>query len=110
MKKKINRREMELNRLYDKLNQLEPGTDEYKNVMEELIKVENATNNIDQAKANKLDLAIKIGSVIATTIALPLIKYGLNRKMVKHIGTIEQMETFVSTAGRKMIPEMYERF
>lgn len=109
MKKKINRREDELNRLYNKLDTLEPGTEEYNKVLEEVIKVENVANEGNQTKSNKIDLWIKIGGIVATTIAVPLIKYGLNRSMVKHIGTIEQMETFTSTAGRRMIPDMFER-
>lgn len=110
MKKKTSRRNAELNRLYDTLKKLEPGTDEYNRVLEEAIKLDNASSEIEQAKVNKLDLAIKVGGIVATTIVFPLVKYGLNRKMVRHIGTIEQMETFVSSAGKRMIPEMYERF
>ena len=109
MKKKLARRETELNRLYDKLNELEPGTEEYKKVMEEVVKVEATIRENEVTRSNKVDLVIKIVGIAATTIAVPLIKYGLNRKMVRHIGTVEQMETFVSSAGRTLIPGMYEK-
>lgn len=109
MKKKITRREAELNRLYDKLNTLEPGTEEYKKVMEETIKIETAIHEHEQIKSGKVDLTIKIVGIAATTVALPLIKYGLNYLMVGRIGKIEQMETFTSTGGRKIIPDMFER-
>lgn len=107
-KKKISRREMELNRLYDKLDTLEPGTEEYKKVMEEVVKVEHTLNEAEQTRSNKVDLFVKIGS-IAVPVGLTILKYALNRKMVRHIGTVEQMETFTSTAGRRMLPEMFER-
>lgn len=107
-KKKLTRREVELNRLYDKLNTLEPGTDEYKKVMEEILKVEHATNEAEQTRSNKVDLVVKIGGIVVP-IGLTVLKYALNRKMVEHIGIVEQMETFTSTAGRKIIPDMFER-
>ena len=93
-KKKLTRREAELNRLYDKLNGLEPGTEEYKKVMEEVVKVEHASNEAEQTRSNKVDLVVKIGGIVVP---------------IGHIGTVEQMETFTSTAGRKIIPEMFER-
>jgi hypothetical protein len=108
-KKKVNRHEEEMNRLYDHLSKLQPGTEEYDKVLAELTKAKESEIEIKKIGVNKHDLIIKVGSIVLTTFVVPVLTYGLNRSMVKHIGTIEQMETFTSTAGRKMIPDFFKR-
>ena len=108
-KRKANRHEVELNRLYDHLSKLEPGTEEYDKVLSELNKARESEIEVAKVNVNKYDLAIKVGSIVLTAFVVPVITHGLNRSMVKYIGTIEQMETFTSTAGRRMIPDFFKR-
>ena len=109
IKKKVNRHEVEMNRLYDHLATLQPGTEEYDNVLSALTKARESEIEAGKVNANKVDLAIKIGSVVLATFVAPALTYGLNRSMVKYIGKIEQMEIFTSTAGKRMIPDFFKR-
>lgn len=108
-KQKVNRHEVELNRLYDHLSTIEPGTEEYDKILTELNKARESEIEVAKVNVNKYDLAIKVGSIVLTAFVVPLITHGLNRSMVKHIGTVEQMEIFTSTAGKKMIPDFFKR-
>lgn len=107
------RQDAELNRLYDKLNTLEPGTDEYEKLLSEITKattVRNENRKIEIAeteaktcKSNaKKDIAIKVATIVTGVLLTPVIDYALKRSMVNVIGKVEQMETFTSTAGRSM--------
>lgn len=108
-KKKINRHEAEMNRLYDSLATLEPGTEEYDKVLAALTKARESEIEIKKVNASKQDLVIKVGSIVLATFVAPALTYGLNRSMVKYIGKIEQMEIFTSTAGKRMIPDFFKR-
>lgn len=108
-KKKVNRHEVEMNRLYDHLSKLQPGTEEYDNVLSELTKARESEIEVKKVTVNKQDLAIKVGSIVLATFVAPALTYGLNRSMVKYIGKVEQMEIFTSTAGKRMIPDFFKR-
>ena len=90
-KQKVNRHEVEMDRLYDHLSTLQPGTEEYDKVLSELNKARESEIEVTKVNVSKQDLVIKIGSIALATFVVPLITHGLNRSMVKHIGTIEQM-------------------
>ena len=100
------RYEVEIHRLQDELKSLTPGTDEYKAVHEELLKaleVMNETTKIeDSRKSAKTDTVVKVTTFVAGLVLTPVITTFCQRSLAKFIGTIEQMETFTSTAGRSM--------
>lgn len=101
-----NKHEKELNRLYDTLAELEPGTDEYKAVMDEIVCARNGEVDLkrlelDREQAKK-DNWIKVAIFVGGLIAGPVIDLVCKRNLTKYIGTIEQMETFTSTPGRSM--------
>lgn len=107
------RHDEELNRLYDKLEALQPGTDEYEKVLSEISrattvrnefkKTDAAENEVIIAKKNaNRDLAIKIATIVTGVALTPLVDYACKRSMVNVIGKIEQMETFTSTPGRSI--------
>lgn len=108
-KQKVNRHEVELNRLYDHLAKLEPGTEEYDKVLAQITKARESEIEVSKVDVSKRDLIIKVGTTVATMVVTPLLTYGLNRSMVKYIGKIEQMEIFTSTAGKRMIPDFFKR-
>ena len=101
-----NKHEKELNRLYDTLAGLEPGTNEYKAVMDEITCARNGETDLkrlelDRAQAKK-EMWFKIGTFIAGMVAVPVIDLVCKRNLTAYIGKIEQMETFTSTPGRSM--------
>ena len=100
------RYEVEVHRLQDELKSLTPGTDEYKAVHEELLKaleVMNETTKIeDSRKGAKTDTVVKVVTFAAGLVLTPVITTVCQRNLAKFIGTVEQMETFTSTAGRSM--------
>ena len=100
------RYEVEVHRLQDELKSLTPGTDEYKAVHEELLKaleVMNETTKIeDSRRSAKTDTVVKVTTFAAGLVLTPVITTFCQRSLAKFIGTIEQMETFTSTAGRSM--------
>lgn len=108
-KKKVNRHEVEMDRLYDHLATLQPGTEEYDNVLAAITKARESEIEISKVNVNKQDLIIKVGSIVLATFVAPALTYGLNRSMVKYIGKVEQMEIFTSTAGKRMIPDFFKR-
>lgn len=108
-KKKVNRHEVEMNRLYDHLAKLQPGTEEYDKVLAQITKARESEIEISRVDVSKRDLAIKVGTTIVAAVVTPLLTYGLNRSMVKYIGKVEQMEIFTSTAGKRMIPDFFKR-
>ena len=107
--KKVNRHEVEMNRLYDHLAKLEPGTEEYDKVLAQITKARESEIEVSKVDVSKRDLVIKVGTSIAAVVVTPLLTYGLNRSMVKYIGKVEQMEIFTSTAGKRMIPDFFKR-
>ena len=100
------RYEVEIHRLQDELKSLTPGTDEYKAVHEELLKaleVMNETTKIeDSRRSAKTDTVVKVTTFAAGLVLTPVITTFCQRSLAKFIGTVEQMETFTSTAGRSM--------
>ena len=96
----------EMNRLYDKLATLEPGTEEYTKVLNELMKAmdgENEITKISDAKEDaKWDRVIKIGTFAAGLVIAPFVDTVCKRSLAKFIGTVEQMETFTSSPGRSI--------
>lgn len=96
----------EMNRLYDKLATLEPGTDEYAKVLTELMKAMDGgseLNKINDAKEEaKWDRVFKIGTFAAGLVIAPVIDTVCKRSLAKFIGTVEQMETFTSSPGRSI--------
>lgn len=96
--------ETEILRLQDELTSLEVGSEEYNAVQGELLKameVMNEMSKIDDArKGAKVDTRVKVATFVAGLILTPIITTGCQRYLAKFIGTVEQMETFTSTAGR----------
>lgn len=101
-----NKHEKELNRMYDRLATLEPGTEEYEKVLTEIMKARDGEIELKKIesdrKSAKTDNWIKIGTFVVGLIAAPLIDLGVKKSLTKYIGTIEQMDTFTSTPGRSM--------
>ena len=100
------RYEVEVHRLQDTLKQLEPGTEQYEAVHAELLKameVMNETTKIEDARRGaKTDMVVKVTTFAAGLVLTPVITTLCQRSLAKFIGTVEQMETFTSTAGRSM--------
>lgn len=101
-----NRHDEELTRLYDKLNTLEPGSEEYDKVLSTIMKARATENEHDKIeadkKAAKTEMWIKIGTFAAGLVLAPAIDYVCKRSLTKVIGTVEQMETFTSTPGKSI--------
>lgn len=100
------RHEKVMAKLYDKLETLEPGTDEYEKVLGEIMKAMEGKNEIarieDARNDAKKDRVIKVGTFIAGLALTPAIDYFAKKGLAKFIGTIEQMECFTSTPGRSI--------
>lgn len=105
------RHDSELDRMYDKLSTLEPGTEEHDKVLNEIIRAMDGKIEFKKIKdaqdGAKKDQLIKIGTFAAGLILAPLIETLCKRSLTKYIGTIEQMETFTSTPGRSMLPSFF---
>jgi hypothetical protein len=101
-----NKHEKELNRMYDRLSALEPGSEEYDKVLAAIMKARDGETELKKIESEresaKTDNWIKIGTFVVGLIAAPLIDLGIKKSLAKYIGTIEQMETFTSTPGRSM--------
>lgn len=95
MKVTKNRNEVELNRMYDKLATLEPGTEEHEKVLEEILKAE--TN-----KTEKKEVNLKLVSIVAGIALTPVLDTLCKRYLAGFIGKVEQMETFVTSPGRSI--------
>ena len=89
------RHDEELNRMYDKLKTLEPGTEEYDNVVSVIVKAQTGDTE-------KKELDLKLIMFGAGLVITPVIDLLCKRSLTKYIGTIEQMETFTSSAGRSI--------
>lgn len=100
MDKMMKRHDEELNRMYDKLNELEPGSEAYEKMLAEIAKATTVRNESKKIGNENKDLAIKIGTVAAGVFITPVIDYVLKRSLAGFIGKVEQMETFTSTPGR----------
>lgn len=100
------RHDAELNRMYDRLKALEPGTEEYDKVLSTIMKAKTGENEIAKIEADKelakRDLWIKIGTFGAGLVVVPVVDLCCKRNLVKLIGKVEQMETFTSSAGRSL--------
>ena len=100
------RHQAELLRMYDKLETLEPGTDEYDAVLSAIMKAKSGENERYRIKAEqdtaKKDLVVKVGIFAGGLIVTPLIDLACKRNLAKFIGTVEQMETFTTSAGRSI--------
>lgn len=96
------RHDEELNRMYDKLNELEPGSEAYEKMLAEIAKATTVRNESKKVGNEKKDLAIKIGTVAAGVLITPMIDYICKRSLAGFIGKVEQMETFTSTPGRSI--------
>jgi hypothetical protein len=98
--------EVEIRRLQDELTACEPGTDAYNAVQTELLKAMEVMNEmvkIDHArKGAKVDTAMRVATFVGGVILTPAVTYCFQKKLAKFIGTVEQMETFTSMAGRSM--------
>lgn len=100
------RYEAEVQRLQDKLCELEPGTDEYSVVQEELLKAMNVLNEMTKdenaRKGAKTDTVVRVVTFVGGLVGTPIITYCCQKKLAKFIGTVEQMETFTSMPGRSI--------
>lgn len=100
------RHEKVLTQLYDKLDTLQPGTDEYDKVLSEIMKArsgENESKKIEaEDKAAKKDLWLKGAMFVGGLVITPVIDIVCKKSLAKYIGTIEQMEFFTSSAGRSI--------
>ena len=100
------RHEKELNRMYDMLESLEPGTEEYEKLMSEIMKARDGENELKKIESErnsaKTENWIKVCTFVVGLIAAPLIDLGVKKSLTKYIGTIEQMDTFTSTPSRGM--------
>lgn len=101
-----NKHEKELNRLYDTLAELEPGSEEYKAVMAEINCARNGETDLKRLEMEreqaKKDTWFKVGTFVLGLVAAPVIDLLCKRSLTKTIGKIEQMETFTSTPGRSI--------
>lgn len=95
MKTIKNRSEVELNRMYDRLETLEPGTEEHEKVLEEILKVENSKNG------NK-EMNLKLASIAGGIILTPVVETLCKRYLAGFIGKVEQMDYFTSTPGKSI--------
>ena len=95
MKDVKNRSEVELNRMYDTLKNLEPGTEEYEKVLGEILKVENS-------KKEKKEVNLKVASIAAGIVLTPVVDTLCKRYLAGFIGKVEQMEYFTSSPGKSI--------
>lgn len=106
MSKIENRHEKVMATLYDKLETLEPGTDEYDKVLGEIMKAmdgKTELTRIEDARTDaKKDRVIKVCTFAAGLALTPAIDYFAKKGLAKFIGTVEQMECFTSTPGRSI--------
>lgn len=101
-----NRHDEELNRMYDKLASLEPGTDEYEEMMGQIMKARAGEADIMKIEAEKdtakKELYVKVALGIGTIVAVPIVETICKRNLASFIGKVEQMEYFTSSAGRSI--------
>lgn len=100
------RHEVEVLRMYDELKKLEPGTPEYDAVLSQITKArsgENEAKKIENDRETaKKDRYIKIVTIAGTALVVPIVDLLCKRNLAKFIGTVEQMEYFVSSAGKSI--------
>lgn len=101
----------ELNYLFIELKRFDPSTDEYAKVRAQIsaiikdrIEIEKASNEQKNAKKERVIKYIQVGGGIILT---PIIGYFINRKLIKVVGEVEQMEIFTTTPGKKIIGKMF---
>lgn len=98
--------EVEVKRLQNRLAELEPGSEEYGIVQEELLKAMNVLNEMtrdDNArKGAKTDTVVRVVTFVGGLVGTPIITYCCQKKLAKFIGEVEQMETFTTMAGRSI--------
>ena len=89
------RQEVELNRMYDELKSLTPGTEDHEKVLEEILKVEADKND-------KKEINLKLASVVAGIALTPVVDTLCKRYLAGFIGKVEQMEIFTSSPGKSI--------
>lgn len=98
--------DQELQRLLKKLNELEPGTEDYDKVHKAYLEAVDRKNELKKTenaeKASKADLKIKIGLGVAGVVLTPVIDYICKKGLAAFIGKVEQMEYFQSSPGRSI--------
>lgn len=67
---------------------------------QELEKTKQERDDENRKKERKKEYFIKGVEIVGGVVIAPALAYGFNKGLVKYIGTIEQMETFTSSAGR----------
>ncbi len=95
MKEMKNRQDVELNRMYDKLETLEPGTEEHEKVLDEIQKVE-------KNKTEKKEVNLKVVSLAAGLALTPVVDTLCKRYLAGFIGKVEQMEYFNTSPGKSI--------
>lgn len=93
--KKQNRHEVELNRMYDELAKLKPGTEEYEKLLETIHKAE-------ACKKDKKEIDIKLVTFAGSVLLVPVIDTVCKKNLAKYIAKIEEFDTFTSSAGRSI--------
>lgn len=89
------RQDVQVNRLYDNLENLTPGTEEYEKVQEEILKFESDRND-------KKEINLKVASIVTGIALAPVVDTMCKRYLAGFIGKVEQMEIFTSTPGRSI--------
>lgn len=67
---------------------------------QELEKTKQEHDEENRKKERKKEYVVKGIEFVGGVVVAPAIAYVANKGLVKYIGTIEQMETFTSSAGR----------
>lgn len=103
--------EKELNYLFIELKRFDPSTDEYAKVRAQIsaiikdqIELNKASLEAKNAKKERIIKWVQVGGGI---IATPIIGYFINRKLIRVVGEVEQMEIFTTTPGKKIIGKMF---
>lgn len=103
--------EKELSYLFIELKRFDPSTDEYAKVRAQIsaiIKDQIELNKASlEAKNAKKERIIKWTQVGGGIILTPIIGYFINRKLIRVVGEVEQMEIFTTTPGKKIIGKMF---
>lgn len=100
------RHDAELNRMYDTLKGLEPGSEEYDKVLSDIMKAKTGENEIKKIEADeksaKKELTLRLIMFGAGLVLTPVIDVLCKRNLAKFIGEVEQMETFTSMPGKSI--------
>lgn len=101
----------ELNYLFIELKRFDPSTDEYAKVRAQIsaiikdkIEIKKASDEQKNAQKERIIKWVSVGGGIILT---PVIGYFINRKLIRVVGEVEQMEIFTTTPGKKTIAKMF---